>query len=181
MPLTREKFTELVLAELDAVDRLARSLTRPPESDDLVQETCVRALRSWESFKLESYGIRPWLFTILHNVYRTRLRRESKQPKPTDAEVLNALPHAGEDSIPEQFDTDISKDTDLGAALAAIDPDLRTILMLWGVDELSYREIAQVLDIPMGTVMSRLHRARKKLIEKLPTKTAARNEFAPRE
>lgn len=167
-PLTRDQFVELVLAELDSVDRLARSLSRPPDSDDLVQETYLRALRSWETFKLADYGVRPWLYKILHNVYRTRLERDARQPRSADSEVLDAS-HAAPPPVEAPISAAISPDTDVGAALARLDPDLRAILVLWGVDELSYREMADVLDIPIGTVMSRLHRARRKLAELLPS------------
>lgn len=165
--LSREQFHRLLLAELDHVDRLARSFVAPPDSDDLVQETYLRALRSWQTFHLGPQGIRPWLYTILHNVYRTRRSQQSRLPRPTDDELLDS--HVGvHDPDETPLATAISPDSDVGAALQQLDPDLRAVLVLWAVDELSYREIAEVLHVPIGTIMSRLYRARRKLAARLP-------------
>ncbi|MFN4243878.1 MAG: sigma-70 family RNA polymerase sigma factor [Tepidisphaerales bacterium] len=171
--LSRDDFNRLVLAELDHVDRLARSLAPPPESDDLVQETYLRALRSWHTFTLGPQGVRPWLYTILHNVYRTRLSQQSRLPRPVDDEQLDQVYAAPPPPDPPLANA-AQTDTDLGAALQQLDPDLRAVLLLWAVDELSYREMASVLGIPIGTVMSRLYRARRKLAAKLPPDLRAR-------
>src|SRR5215218_2674883 len=96
MKISRTEFEKLAIEQLDAVDRVARSLTRSAnEADDLVQETYVRALRACDSFDLQSFGIRPWLFRILHNLHTTRATRESRQPKAIPAEHLQAFagPH----------------------------------------------------------------------------------------
>src|SRR5215213_770665 len=92
MKISRTEFEKLAIEQLDAVDRVARLLTRNSnEADDLVQETYARALRAADSFDLQSFGIRPWLFRILHNLHTTRATRESRQPKAIPAEHLQAF------------------------------------------------------------------------------------------
>src|SRR5690349_126858 len=93
MQIDRDEFVRLALAELDSVDRVARSLTRDSaEADDLVQETYLRALRSHEGFDLKEFGIRPWLLRILHNVHVNRIKRSKRQPTALEAEVLDHAP-----------------------------------------------------------------------------------------
>jgi RNA polymerase sigma-70 factor (ECF subfamily) len=160
MRLSRDEFVRLALAEIDAVDRVARSLVRgTAEADDLVQETYLRALKSCDGFELQSFGIRPWLLRILHNLHVNRAKREQKQPAATAAEHLELM--AAAKTAPAWaggFD-----DVHLDRALDELPAELRSILILWAVDELSYKEIAEVVGIPIGTVMSRLHRARQRL------------------
>ena len=165
--LSRDDFIRLAMGELDAVDRVAKSLCRDKaEAEDLVQETYLRALRAHESFKLHEFGIRPWLLRILHNVRVNRVKREYRQPMGVDAEQLDAAtapPEAPPPMIGGKFNDD-----EINRAMDQLPPDLRTILIMWAVDELSYKEMAQVLDVPLGTVMSRVHRARQRLAEILP-------------
>jgi RNA polymerase sigma-70 factor (ECF subfamily) len=164
MKLSRDEFERLALAEIDAVDRVARTLTRHSvEADDLVQETYLRAIKAWESFDLQSYGIKPWLLRILHNLYVSRARREALQPRPTEAEELDAL--MDQEASPS---THWEAGEELGLAMDQLPVELRTTLTLWAIDELKYHEIADVMEIPVGTVMSRLYRARQKLRELLP-------------
>jgi RNA polymerase sigma-70 factor (ECF subfamily) len=166
MAMEAKEFTKLLLEQLDAVDRFAQSLTRSrAEADDLVQETMLRALRSRDSFELKSFGIRPWLYRILHNLHLNRLSREQLRPKPVESEVLEA-------NIPPPLR--VQDDVELERAMRALPDDLRSIMLLWAVDELAYKEIAGVLDIPIGTVMSRLYRARVKLRDLLADHPMAR-------
>jgi RNA polymerase sigma-70 factor (ECF subfamily) len=162
----RDEFVRLALEQIDAVDRVARSLTRGgAEADDLVQETYLRALRAHADFDLHSFGIRPWLLRILHNLHVNRVKRERRQPAPTPAEDLDFLAAPGSDATPAPSPDGLNfDDPRLEGALNELPPDLRTILILWAVDELSYKELAEVLAIPIGTVMSRLHRARNRLV-----------------
>jgi RNA polymerase sigma-70 factor, ECF subfamily len=165
MKISRPEFEQLALEQLDAVDRVARSLTRgSSDADDLVQETFVRAFRAADSFDLQSFGIRPWLFRILHNLHTTRATRESRQPKAIPAEHLQAFAGPSE---PFSLDSLTGMDNELEAAMKELPADLSTTLMLWAIDDLAYREIAEVMNVPIGTVMSRLHRARQKLAERL--------------
>src|SRR5437660_6985372 len=96
MKLDRAQFESLAMEHLDMLYRMARRLTRDEASaEDLVQETYLRALRSYESFDLKEFGIRPWLLRILHNLHATRFKREKRQPVAIDDEQLQAV--AGSD------------------------------------------------------------------------------------
>jgi RNA polymerase sigma-70 factor (ECF subfamily) len=170
MVLSRDEFVRLAMAELDAVDRVARGLTRDPATAaDLVQETYLNALKAHGRFELEAYGIRPWLLRILHNVHINRVKRDRREPAGLSGEQLDAVvgPDASAQRPPEETVPGegplVFDDAGLNAALDALPAELRTILILWAVDELSYKEIADVLSVPIGTVMSRLHRARQRL------------------
>ncbi len=129
--------------------RYARALTRNADTaDDLVQETLVRALRSEHLF--HGGDIRSWLFTILTNLNRNRLRSLARRPN-----FLSLTDHdAAEAAGPEAGGRDIER------ALALLVDDQRQALLLVVLEGLSYREVAEVQNIPIGTVMSRLARAR---------------------
>ncbi|MDP9173263.1 MAG: sigma-70 family RNA polymerase sigma factor [Planctomycetota bacterium] len=171
MKISREEFERLALKQIDAVDRAARTLTKHSvEADDLVQETYCRAIKAWESFELQSFGIRPWLLRILHNLYVTRSKREARQPRATDSDHLQAMPDPS--NPPFTFS---EAGEELNHALDQLPVELRTTITLWALDELKYHEIAQVMGIPIGTVMSRLHRARQQLRELLPGITPRRD------
>ena len=165
MKISRLEFEKLALDQLDAVDRVARSLARnSAEADDLVQETYVRALRAADSFELQSFGIRPWLFRILHNLHATRAARESRGPIALADKYLQSIPaDVGQRSASGAF----RGVGDIESAMQELSPDLATTLMHWAIDNLSYEQIAEVMDVPIGTVMSRLHRARQKLASRL--------------
>jgi RNA polymerase sigma-70 factor (ECF subfamily) len=164
MKISREEFMRLALEQMDAIDRVARSLTHnSAEADDLVQETYLAALKAHSCFELESFGIRPWLLRILHNLYVNHARRERRRPAALDAEQLEAV---SDPAPPMPLDGTVV-DEDVERALNGLPADLRTTLMLWAVDEMSYKQIAQVMDVPIGTVMSRLYRARQRLSEAL--------------
>ena len=159
-----EEFRRLALNELDAVYRMALHLARhPDEAQDLVQETYLRALRSESTFELRDRGIRPWLFKILHNAFYTRMDR--KQREPTLADDLQhelaaeELEHAAPAWDLASLDWE-QVDERLKEAIDELDPRYRDVLLLWAVEGLKYREIAEMLEVPMGTVMSRLYRAR---------------------
>src|SRR5258708_24136543 len=91
MKIDRSQFEQLAMEHLDMLYRIARRLTRDDASaEDLVQETYLRALRSWDSFELKEYGIRPWLLRILHNLHASRYKREKRQPQAIEDEQLQA-------------------------------------------------------------------------------------------
>jgi RNA polymerase sigma-70 factor (ECF subfamily) len=164
MALTAEQFGLLALEQLDTLVRVAVSLTaNRTEADDLVQETYLRALRARTQFEDRDFGLRPWLLRIMHNAHLTRVARAKKRPTVTDPVNLDMQSPSTTrfPAIPPELDDTVR------AALADLPPDLRSALTLWAVEELSYREMADVLDIPIGTVMSRLHRARNALAAKL--------------
>ena len=165
-----QEFEKLALEQMDTLYRVASRLTRnPEEANDLVQETYLRAFRARESFQLKEYGIRPWLLRIMHNLHFSRAGREKRQPMKMEDEALEA---ADLDSIPETPGVPMpvnleDLDDRLAKALENLPTDYQIVLLMWAVDDLSYKEIAHTLDIPIGTVMSRLHRARQKLSEQL--------------
>jgi RNA polymerase sigma-70 factor (ECF subfamily) len=170
MALARDEFERLALAEIDALYRMARRLTRDPNrSDDLVQETYIRALRSRDSFELQEYGIKPWLLRIMYNLHLNRADREKRQPTALAEDALDGLSTSavGEGDLPIDPSSFQAMDEQLVRALDELPEDYRTIILLWAVEELSYKEIASTLEIPIGTVMSRLHRARHRLAEQL--------------
>lgn len=168
MKLAQQEFEKLALEQLDTVYRVARRLARDPNrAEDLVQETYLRALRSRDSFDLQQFGIRPWLLRILYNVHLSRGERDSRQPASMDDEQLAAVEMPNSPIIPTDAASFDSMDERLVHAIEALPDDYRYVLMLWAVEELSYKEIAETLNIPIGTVMSRLHRARQRLAEQL--------------
>ncbi len=168
MPLAQQQFTDLAVAELEIMYRLARRLSGDPtRADDLVQETYLRAIKAWHTFELRDYGIRPWLTRILHGVHFNRLRRESRQPVNMEESRLDAADRehaqlASDD--PHGFET---MDQRLVTAIETLKGPYRDALLLWAVNDLNYSEIAHTLNVPIGTVMSRLHRARKQLRARL--------------
>jgi RNA polymerase sigma-70 factor (ECF subfamily) len=165
---TTEQFEKLALEQLDTLYRVARRLSRDANrAEDLVQETYVRALRARESFDLKTHGIRPWLLRIMHNVHVSRAEREGRQPAAMEEEQLEAhgdQHHPPMLRDPAAFD---GMDQQLVRAIESLAPEYQVVLMLWAVEEFSYKEIADAVDIPIGTVMSRLYRARQRLSEQL--------------
>jgi len=142
-------FRQGIQATIPALRRYARALTRDAEiADDLVQDTLVRALRSEHLF--HGGDIRSWLYTILTNLNRNRLRSLSRRPVVTPIEKDDAPDASG----PETGRRDIER------ALATLVEDQRIALLLVVLEGLSYREVAEVQGVPIGTVMSRLARAR---------------------
>ena len=175
---SREQFEKLALEQLDTLYRIARRLARDPQrAEDLVQETYLRAVRARETFDLQAHGIRPWLLRIMHNVHVSRAEREGRQPTAVEDEQLESARaggyagHGGASSraAPPPYDTLSFEgmDQQLVRAIEGLAPEYQVVLLLWAVEELSYKEIAVAVGIPIGTVMSRLHRARQKLSEQL--------------
>jgi RNA polymerase sigma-70 factor (ECF subfamily) len=167
MKLEPPEFERLALEQIDMLYRVARRLSRDPNrAEDLVQETYLRALRSRDGFKLEDFGMKPWLLRILYNLHVSRSQREGKQPA-----TVEDLESAGSDrrssSLPIDSRSFEGMDEELVRAIDGLSEDYQQVLMLWAVEELSYKEISEALDIPIGTVMSRLHRLRQKLSEEL--------------
>jgi len=163
MKLSRAEFEQLALEQLDALYRTARNLAGAGVADDLVQETLVRALRAYKTFDLKEFGIKPWLLRILYNLFVNRLEQERRAPRSLDEAGLSSIearPQASPEAL--KYDRD-SVDERLAKAVEGLAPEIRAVLLLWAVEDLSYKEIAQVLGIPIGTVMSRLHRARQVL------------------
>jgi RNA polymerase sigma-70 factor, ECF subfamily len=169
MQLTGAQFEKLALAELDTLYRMARRLTRDSNrADDLVQETFARALRSRDGFDLQAFGIKPWLLRIMYNLHVSRADRERRQPTAMAEETLQSSATYSElDNLPIDPASFQAMDEQLVKALEELPEDYRTVMLLWAVEDLSYKEIAIALDVPIGTVMSRLHRARQRLSKEL--------------
>lgn len=168
----QDRFEEYALAHLDSVHRMARRLTRDAaEADDLVQETYLRAYRSFDQFELREYGAKPWLLKILHNAFYTRRGRDRKQPTLLDDVNFDHFAAELDSAGAEQSGLDNIAwdqiDEELKAAVDSLQREYRIVLLLWAFEELSYREIAEVCECPVGTVMSRLYRGRQILTEKL--------------
>jgi len=142
-------FRQGIQATIPALRRYARALTRDAEiADDLVKDTLVRALRSEHLF--HGGDIRSWLYTILTNLNRNRLRSLSRRPVLTPIEETDAPDESGAEPAGR----------DIERALATLVEDQRVALLLVVLEGLSYREVAEVQGVPIGTVMSRLARAR---------------------
>lgn len=181
--MERQQFEQLALEHLDAVYRMALHLTRrPEEADELVQEVYARAFRPQTIERFEdksaeddptsgSGGMRSWLFAICHNVFYTRIKKQARQPTAVESFFNESSGETLPDEAPPVWDrTDLDWEHVDGRLKSAIDElkdEYREVLMLWGVDGLKYREIAEIIEVPIGTVMSRLHRARKLLADKL--------------
>lgn len=169
---TAKRFETHALGHLDAVFRMARRLARDEsEADDLVQETYLRAYRSFDQFELREYGAKPWLLKILHNTFYTRRGKARKQPTLLDdvdfdhfsAELESA---ATDETGLENIAWD-QIDEELKQAVQELQPEYRMVLLLWAFEEMSYREIAEVCECAVGTVMSRLFRGRQLVMQKL--------------
>jgi RNA polymerase sigma-70 factor (ECF subfamily) len=141
-------FRESIESMIPALRRYARALTRDRDiADDLVQDTLVRALRSERLFV--GGDLRSWLYTILTNLNRNRRRSLARRP------VLTALT-----DTPAGASGTEAESRDIAGALASLVEEQRAVLLLVVLEGLSYREVAEIQGVPIGTVMSRLARAR---------------------
>src|SRR6476659_8201441 len=164
-------FEAEALASLDSLYRAALRLTRvPADADDLVQETYLKAFRSADTFE-PGTNLRAWLFTILHNTARNRLRDRARDVVAIDSDVVERAselqPAGGHAETPE---TALLRETlapELQSAIDALPDAFRQAVWLRDVEEFSYAEIAAMLAVPIGTVMSRISRGRRLLFDKL--------------
>jgi RNA polymerase sigma-70 factor (ECF subfamily) len=148
-------FEAEVLPHVNGLFRLAMWFERDrAEAEDLVQETMIRALESFHRFE-SGTNCRAWLATILRNVRSNRRRSRSRSPLVDDPDdrIAQTIPFVP--PVPQQL-----TDEEILGALARIPASFQEVILLCDVEELSYKEIAAVLGIPLGTVMSRLHRGR---------------------
>jgi RNA polymerase sigma-70 factor (ECF subfamily) len=168
----RVRFEEDALALSDQVYRVARHLASSREdADELMQETYARAFRSWRSFQ-PGTNMRAWLLRILTNLNIDRGRRQQRAPQ---MQPLEANDYFLYDRLAENGDGDSDEDRvverlsqdDIVTALSAVPHDFRDVIVLVDLGDFSYADAAQILDIPVGTVMSRLHRGRRILKREL--------------
>jgi RNA polymerase sigma-70 factor (ECF subfamily) len=163
-----EAFSREALSYVDSLYGTALRLTRrPADAEDLVQDTYLKAFRSAGQFQ-RGTNLKAWLFTILHNTFRNTRRHDGRSPIDVDSEYVEQAPaRAGHDYSPEELLTRATLDADLQEALDALPEAFRQAVWLRDVEELTYAEIAAVLDVPIGTVMSRISRGRRALYERL--------------
>ncbi len=155
---------------LNYVDQLyatALRLTRSPsDAEDLVQDTYLKAFRAAAQFQ-PGTNLKAWLFTILQNTFRNRQRDRGREPVDVDSETVERAPVRADAPDPEQRLLDAAMDADLREALESLPAAFREAVWLRDVEDFSYAEIAEVLDVPPGTVMSRISRGRRLLQERL--------------
>jgi RNA polymerase sigma-70 factor, ECF subfamily len=161
-------FADEALSYIDGLYGTALRLTRrPQDAEDLVQDTYLKAFRSSGQFE-RGTNLKAWLYTILHNTFRNMRRHDGRNPIDVDSEAVEkAADLAGDDRTPEQLLTRATLDVDLQAALEALPDAFRQAVLLRDVEEFSYAEIARILDVPIGTVMSRISRGRRMLHDRL--------------
>lgn len=166
-----QRFEDEALQHAQSLYGAALRMTRSPaDAEDLVQEAYLRAFRSWRQFE-PGTNLKAWLFRILTNLYITSYRRRQREPamvSTADAEGFDlyatlsnqreATTRSAESIVLERL-----VDDDVKQALSDLPEQFRMAILLADVEGFSYREIADMLDIPIGTVMSRLHRGRKAL------------------
>ncbi len=167
----RTEFEEVALVHLSAIYRIALRLTQNrAEAEDLTQETCLRAFRGFHHFN-PGTNCRAWLFAILRNAFRDRLRRRRRELLDAESEECDGESHSATwvtpAGHPEQEFFLTVFDGDVDRALKALPLPFREVVMLSDLEDLSYKEIAEVVGCPIGTVMSRLSRGRALLREAL--------------
>ena len=161
-------FERCVVPEIEVLLRVARSLTRhQADAEDLVQDTLIRAYKAIDRF--DGRHPRAWLLTILRNTHINRNRRRRPElMRDPDVEIERAVrsPAVDDASRPDRF-VDLEFDGAVESALQSLGPPFIEVVELVDLNGLSYAEAAEVLGVPVGTVMSRLHRGRKKIREHL--------------
>ncbi|MBK7871599.1 MAG: sigma-70 family RNA polymerase sigma factor [Saprospiraceae bacterium] len=166
-------FEEEFLPQIDALYTFAYHLTYNEEdANDLVQETYMKAFRFIDKYK-EGTNAKAWLFKILKNAFINQYRRRTKQPTQVDYEDITSYQEGDEDSNisgyadlrEEMFQTMMGDE--VTNAINALPVDFRVVILLCDIEGFTYEEISKILDIPIGTVRSRLHRARNMLKDKL--------------
>lgn len=165
-------FDEEFFPHIDSMYNFAYRLTYDEDdSKDLVQDTYLKAFRFIESFQ-KGTNAKAWLFRILKNSFINEFRKKSKEPAKIDYQEVESFYNSEE--VDKSITTDLRVETvkemmgdEVSNALNSLDIDFRTVIILCDLDGFKYDEMAKILDIPIGTVRSRLHRARNLLREKL--------------
>ena len=169
----RVRFEEEALALADQLYRVARRLVSSrEEAEDLMQETYARAFRSWRSYT-PGTNLRAWLLRILTNLNIDRGRRRRRAPEEQPLEegdyfLYNKIEQASRDgNLDEEHVVERLSQDDVVLALSAVPHNFRDVIVLVDIGDFTYQDAAQILDIPVGTVMSRLHRGRRILKREL--------------
>jgi RNA polymerase sigma-70 factor (ECF subfamily) len=168
----RANFTDLAMEHMPSLYSAAMRMTRnPADAEDLVQETYLKAYRAFDSFQ-EGTNLKAWLYRILTNTFINSYRSRKRRPEQTELDDVEdlylyrrlggleaaAAGRSAEEEVLEHF-----TEGDVKAAIEALPEQFRLAVLLADVEGFSYKEIAEILDVPIGTVMSRLHRGRKAL------------------
>jgi RNA polymerase sigma-70 factor (ECF subfamily) len=181
VPARDAAFEADALAQLDSLYRTARRLTRnAADAEDLVQDTYLKAFRAADRFE-PGTNLRAWLFTILHNSARNRVRDQARDAVVVDSDAVEraaglaaSLGPAAPGETPESLLLRETLGPNLQAAIDALPEAFREAVWLRDVEEFSYAEIAAMLSIPVGTVMSRISRGRQGLYERLQSAEGGR-------
>jgi RNA polymerase sigma-70 factor (ECF subfamily) len=159
-------FAAEALSYIDSLYGTALRLTRrADEAEDLVQDTYLKAFRASQQFE-RGTNLKAWLFTILHNTFRNMRRHDGRNPVDVNSDAVEgAIDRGAEQQTPEQLLIRATLDADLQEALDSLPDAFRQAVWLRDVEEFSYAEIASMLNVPIGTVMSRISRGRRMLYE----------------
>ena len=166
------RFAELAMEHMGSLYSAALRMTRnPSDAEDLVQETYLKAYRSFGTFQ-DGTNLKAWLYKILTNTFINSYRARKRRPEQTELDEvedlylyrrLGGLEAAAAGRSAEEEVLDSFTDTEVKEALESLPETFRMSVLLADVEGFSYKEIAEILDVPIGTVMSRLHRGRKAL------------------
>mgnify|MGYP001812857823 CR=1 FL=1 len=166
----QREFEDEALIHLDALYGLALRLSGgdEPRAEDLVQEAVLKAYRAWDRFEIGT-NCRAWLMTILRNTFINQFRQQKTRPSPVEFEQIAERPSSDAlyDADPEGQIFDRMIDDQVIAAIDELPDEFRIAVVLSDLEGLSYQEVAELMGIPVGTVKSRLFRARKRLQERL--------------
>jgi RNA polymerase sigma-70 factor (ECF subfamily) len=181
-----ERFERDAMPYLDQLYGAAMRMTRnPTDAEDLVQETYLKAFAAFDSFT-EGTNLKAWLFRILTNTYINIYRKKQRQPLQTgtddltDGQLHEAESHTSRGLRSAEAEAlDRLADTDIVEALAQLPEDFRIAVYLADVEGFSYKEIAEIMETPLGTVMSRLHRGRRMLRDLLADYARERGLLPP--
>lgn len=161
----QKDFNEEIIPHLDALYNFGLRLTSDPnDAEDLVQDTIVKAYRFFSSYE-KGTNAKAWLFRILKNSYINNYRKKSKKPQEVDYDEVATFYETIRAERTETSDLEDKMfreliDDELSQALDNIPEDFRTVVLLCDVEDFTYEEIANMLDVPIGTIRSRLHRGR---------------------
>ena len=167
-----EEFEKEAVPHMDSLYNYALKMTGDSDdANDLIQETYLKAFRFWDKFE-KGTNCKAWLFRILKNTYINTYRKETKEPDKVDYEDVenfyeNVKPSSTDSAHLEKDIYDNLLDDELSEAITSLPEDFRTVVILCDIEGYTYDEIADFIDCPVGTVRSRLHRARKMLFTKL--------------
>jgi RNA polymerase sigma-70 factor, ECF subfamily len=184
----RAHFAEQAMVYMGSLYSAALRMTRnPSDAEDLVQETYLKAYRAFDSFQ-EGTNLKSWLYKILTNTFINTYRSKRRRPALTELDDvedlylyhrLGGLEAAAASRSAEDLVLDHFTEAEVKAAVESLPEQFRLAVLLADVEGFSYREIAEILDVPIGTVMSRLHRGRRALQKALHTFGEERRLSAP--